>query len=96
MARPERWEVEWWDFTRSAKLRRKKDPDGYEHDRDSDEVAVCRFFDMEDEAREYARHVVETKKTVYGYATLIKQRLEPIEGTLLNDWENVGEPETIE
>ena len=57
---------------------------------------MCRFFEDETIARAYAQSLVTRKKTVYGYAILIKQRLEPIEGTLLNDWENVDEPEYVE
>ena len=92
----ERWEVEWPELTHSAKLRRKRDPEGYEHDRDSDEQAHAEVFATEAEARTYARKIVNSKKTVYGYATITHQRLEPIEGTLLNDWENVDEPEYVE
>jgi hypothetical protein len=91
----ERYEVEWWVLTDVAKARRDADP-MYEHDRDRDEQSMFKVFLKEKDALAFARSVVDQYQTVYGHATVTKQRLEKVEDTTLWEWENVSEPEYVE
>lgn len=89
-----RYEVEWWELTESAK-RRRQDPD-YEPDRDRDEQAMFHAFPHEIDAQIFARDVVRKGLSIYGHATVTKQRLVPIEGTSGYEWEPIGEAEYID
>lgn len=92
----ERWEVEWYELTAKAEARRNADLDTYEHDRDADEEACCQYFKTKEAAQRYARKVVDSRKTVYGYATVTHQRVMPVPGTTLEEWDSVDEPEYVE
>jgi hypothetical protein len=96
----ERYEVEWWVLTDAAKARKAREQTEagyiYEHDRDQDEQSMFEVFLKEKDALAFARKVVDEYQTVYGHATVTKQRLENVEGTRMWEWEDIGEPTYVE
>jgi len=90
-----RWEVEWSELTTKAKKQRKENPH-HDHDPDRDEVTMALVFATEAAAKKHARKVVDSGVTTYGYATVVKQELQQIPGTIYMDWEDVGEVEHID
>jgi hypothetical protein len=93
----ERFEVEWQELTASAKSRYGTDGEGYEHDRDNDEVCVAETFATREEAMAFARRVVDDRKTVYGAATVVRQRVQWfVEEDRVAEWADVEEPEYVD
>lgn len=90
-----RWEVEWSELTAKATKQREENPH-HDHNPDEDEVTLAKVFATQKAAKSYARKIVNSGVTTYGYATVVKQELQQIEGTIYMDWEDVGEVEHID
>ena len=92
----ERYEVEWQELTAGGRKRTEADPD-YEFDHDRDQGSVCRHFATLKEARAFARAVVDKGETVYGQATIERQRVELLDGPAgVGEWVAVGDPEYVD